>query len=120
MRALALFLLVLPLGCKDNKDSATDGDSDADTDADTDSDTDGDTDADTDADSDTDTTECWVSAPTGGLCYDTTICDLPTTPGSDSLKFLNQCSGADWAPFDNATRIPASTWVPGTELPDVP
>jgi hypothetical protein len=116
MRALVLFFLVLPLGCKDNKDSAGDGDADADTDADTDTDSD----ADSDADTDTDTSACWIKGATGGLCFDTTKCDLPTSPGTDSLKFLNQCSTVDFAVFDNATRIPSSTWVPGTDLPDVP
>jgi hypothetical protein len=113
MRTLVLLFLVLPFACKDNKDdSAGDGEADADTDADSDTDT--------DTDADTDTSACWVKSPTGGLCFDTTTCELPTTPGTDSLKFLNQCSTVDFAVFDNATRIPSSTWVPGTDLPDVP
>jgi hypothetical protein len=116
MRTLALLFLVLPFGCKDNKDSAEDGDADADADADTDTDTD----ADSDTDSDTDTTACWVASATGGDCYDATKCALPTTAGTDSLKFLNQCSTVSFSTFDNATRIPSSTWVPGTDLPDVP
>ena len=59
-------------------------------------------------------TTCWVDDGRGGTCYD---CPPPTAPESDSLKFLNQCTDAAYAAFDNSARIPASTWVPGTPLP---
>ena len=95
----------------DGSDSAVEGDADADADADSDTDADGD--ADTDADTDA---ECWVDSPSGS-CYD---CALPTTPEQGSAKFLNQCTDSSYAAFDNATRIPASTWVPGDPLPEIP
>jgi hypothetical protein len=112
------FLVVLTLvSCKDKTGTDVDVvDGDADTDADSDSDADTDADADSDADTDA---ECWVEGP-HGLCYDTTLCALPTTPEADSLKFLNQCTDVSSAVFDNASRIPASTWVPGNPLPPVP
>ena len=60
--------------------------------------------------------ECWVDWD-AGTCWD---CDLPTTPESDSLKFLNQCSEVDYSFFDNAARIPSDVWTPGDPLPPVP
>lgn len=105
MRPTALLLAVLLCGCPTPDDTSDTEDTDTGT-ADT-ADT-GDT-ADTDAD-------CWVESAVG-RCYD---CPLPTVPGADSLRFLDQCTTAVGAPFDNAARIPSTTWVPGTPLPDVP
>jgi hypothetical protein len=101
-------------GDKDPEDTdEADVDTDTDTDADTDADTD--TDTDTDTDVDTDTSECWIESESG-TCYD---CEPPTEPEDGSLKFLNQCTDAAYSGFDNASRIPASTWVPGTDLPTI-
>jgi hypothetical protein len=115
-----IFLGILTVvGCKttENKpdDTAvTDSNSVTDTGDSTDTDTDT-----TDTNTDTGTTDtdtvCWV-AWEAGTCWD---CDLPTTPEADSLKFLNQCSDVSYADFDNAARIPSSTWVPGTPLPSL-
>jgi hypothetical protein len=107
--------LALSFGCKSKDVEETDTNVTI-GDADTDSDTDTDTDTDTDADTDTTPTECWI-AWDGGTCFDTTACPLPTSPGGNSLAFLNQCSDAAYSAFDNAARIPATTWVPGTALP---
>lgn len=109
-------LLLLLLSCKDTGEKV---DSNSEDSADTavDSNTAQDTDTGEDTDSATDTeTNCWIDSD-AGVCYD---CELPTAPESDSLKFLNQCSDAAYAKFDNAARIPSSTWVPGTALPVVP
>ena len=53
----------------------------------------------------------------GPDCWD---CDLPAGPEADSLKALNQCTTSSYVVFDNAARIPAATWVPGTPLPALP
>lgn len=107
------------VGCKDEgvqPDTGAGADADTDTDTDGDTDADADTDADSDADTDTDTAaDCWVPWDQG-TCYD---CELPTKAGTDSYPFLNQCSDATYADFDNAARIPSSTWVPGTDLPSL-
>jgi hypothetical protein len=120
---LAATFGLLLAGCKtEGVKPETGGDTDpADTDVETDTDTDADTDADTDTDTNVDTDtdvdpECWIESESG-LCFD---CELPTAPEGNSDKFLNQCTDADFAAFDNATRIPSSTWVPGTDLPPVP
>jgi len=113
-------------GCKDTGETddtdpiETDTDTDTDADSDTDSDSDTDTDSDTDSDTDTDDTDdtdatCWVDGSVGE-CWD---CSLPATPEEDSSKALNQCSTTTAVVFDNATRIPSATWVPGTALPPV-
>ena len=134
----AMLLLCQSLvACKD-KGETSDTDvvvvDDADSDTDTDSDSDTDTDSDTDSDTDTDVppAECWVADPSGiGSCFDQTVagCALPTTPTDsdgdgepDSFVFLNQCPdpSIQSVPFDNAARIPASVWVPGTPLPPAP
>ena len=95
-------LVVLSLtGCKTTGDTGHEDPSDADTDADTDTGPD-----------------CYV-AWAEGTCYDTTVCEQPTEAGSDSLSFLNQCSSVDYALFDNAARIPASTWTEGEPLPAI-
>ena len=116
----SLFITLAALSFVACKDEGTDADTSGSDDTDTGVDTDTDT-ADTDtADTDTADTgdtgaECWV-AWDEGTCWD---CDLPTSAESDSLKFYNQCSNASYVKFDNATRIPSSTWVPGTDLPPV-
>ena len=124
MRATHLWMFAAAgalFSCKDTGDQVTDADdAPVDGDADTDTDADSDADADTDTDSDADTdAECWVTSDVGD-CYDTTLCPLPTTPGADSSAFLNKCTDTDYAKFDNAVRIPASTWTPGTPLPPIP
>ena len=121
MRASILFLGLALLGCKEKGDSDddvdVDADTDADTDADADTDTDTDADSDTDADTDTDTEDpCWIDGA-NGRCWD---CALPATPEADSSKALNQCTTSSFSVFDNTTRIPATTWVPGDALPPVP
>lgn len=65
-------------------------------------------------------TACWVPFESSE-CFDTTIdgCSLPTAAGTDNLVFLNQCTQSDYVLFDNAARIPPSTWVPGTPLPTI-
>ena len=117
MRIYAFALAFLALSACKVKDEAIDT-SDADADADADADSDVDTDVDTDADTDTVPIdpECFIESD-AGLCYD---CELPTAPEGNSDKFLNQCSDADFAYFDNAARIPSSTWTPGTPLPEIP
>ena len=59
---------------------------------------------------------CWVDSDVG-QCWD---CELPEAPEADSEKALNQCNTASYVVFENAARIPAATWVPGTPLPPVP
>lgn len=118
MRTLSfVFTLSIGLmGCKDQGDDTSEtGVADTDTDSDTDSDSDADTDTDTNVDTDTDAL-CWVSGPTAE-CWD---CGLPTTVEADSEKALNQCTSSTYATFDNASRIPATTWVEGTPLPVIP
>ena len=73
--------------------------------------------------------DCWIAGP-DGECFATgdldgdglEECAFPDAPEADSDKFLNQCLDASVATsfFDNAARIPASTWVPGDPLPPVP
>lgn len=113
MRIHAFALAFLALAACKEKDAGIDT-------ADTDPAGDTDTDADTDTNADTDTVpvdpECYVESD-AGLCYD---CELPTAPEGNSDKFLNQCTDADFAKFDNAARIPSSTWTPGTPLPPIP
>lgn len=116
-------------GCK-TKDVAPDtGDTDSgteDSDSVEDSDTsvdDSDSDSDSDSGEETDTgteEQCWVASD-NGECFDTTVCDLPASADEaeeGNLAFLNQCSDVDSAVFDNAARIPASTWTPGDPLPE--
>lgn len=106
-------------GSDSGTDSGTDSDSGGDTDTGTDTDTGGDTDTDTGT-----APDCWAAFETYGECFDLTVedCALPTTPEGDNFKFLNQCSDADFAFFDNVARIPASTWdaASGDPLPPVP
>jgi len=112
---LAFFLsgaVLSVVGCKNVAEpvdtAATDTDADS---ADTSTD---DTDtADTGGDT---AAECWTEWEEG-TCYDTARCALPTTPANDSLVFLNQCSDAAYSLFDDAARIPASTWKEGDPLP---
>ena len=120
MRAFtfAILTLAFSVSCNKTEDTGGGGESDADTDSDTDTDTD--TDSDTDAD--TDTSFCWVAFSGGAAdakCYDTSNskCPEPTSAGADSSKMLNRCNDQAFAYFDNAARIPASTWVPGDPLP---
>ena len=116
--------------CKEKGDATdvTEGDADTDTDGDTDTDTDADTDADTDTDTEPQA-DCWVADgdgecfATGDLDEDGTVeCAFPTAPEADSSKFLNQCldPSISVAAFDNAARIPSSTWIPGDPLPPIP
>src|SRR6185436_3130453 len=66
--------------------------------------------------SDTDAA-CWL-ADGDQTCWD---CAPPRVPRDDSLRFYNRCDNATSSEaFDNAARIPASTWVPGTALPAIP
>ena len=65
----------------------------------------------------TDTDALCYTEGVSGECWD---CDLPAAPESDSLKALNQCTDSTYVAFDNAARIPAATWTPGTPLPAVP
>lgn len=110
--SLVLALGLLGAGCDDgNKNSS--GGQDGGNDASTGNDASVGNDAGEDAG-----VQCWIDAPTGGKCWS---CALPTSPESDSLKFLNRCGNASSSSkFDNATRIPATTWVPGTPLPTLP
>lgn len=118
---LMLGALLAATACKE-KDAGVDT-SDGGTVTDTDDTDTVDTDTEDTDTVDTDTTpvdpECWTDGDYGE-CYDTTTCPLPTTPSADSLAFLNQCSDVDAVVFDNAARIPASTWTPGTPLPPIP
>lgn len=114
--SLVLALGLLGAGCDDgNKNSS--GGQDGGNDASTGNDASVGNDAGTDAGEDAGV-QCWIDAPAGGKCWS---CALPTSPESDSLKFLNRCGNASSSSkFDNATRIPATTWVPGTPLPTLP
>lgn len=107
-------LLVFALGCK--KQQATVATAETGTAPDTDTEV-----TDTDTDTDTTASPCWVPFDSS-RCWDTTLegCALPTTPGADNAPFLNQCTDSDYIVVDNAARIPASTWIPGTPLPPVP
>jgi hypothetical protein len=74
-------------------------------------------DDDTMGDDDDDDVQCWVPGPIGE-CYD---CEPPASPGTDSDAFLNACDNdTSYALFDNASRIPSATWVPGSPLPSLP
>jgi len=114
---LSLFLagtVLCLVGCKDVAEPTDTASAAADTAA---ADTSG---GDTDtADTGEDTaTECWTERDEG-TCYDSTLCELPTTAPSDSLVFLNQCSDAAYALFDDSARIPETTWKEGDALPAI-
>jgi hypothetical protein len=116
MRHLALVFALALAACKgdDTDTDVIETDSPVETDeTDIDTEDTDDTD-DTDVEIDTDAV-CWVDSDVGE-CWD---CDLPSEPEDDSLKALNQCSDVTSVEFDNAARIPASTWQPGDPLPPI-
>ena len=119
IRTLTPFAWLLPLALAACENAGDDDTTDDDTDGvDTDDTTDTDV-VDTDDTDVVDTDAQCIGDNDFGECW-SADCDLPDTPGADSLKFLNNCANAGGVGFDNAARIPSATWTPGTPLPTIP